>query len=99
VEGDCDFEDEGLFELPFREGLGRTTTSWGWLDDLMGMRVMVGPVARWRVVVCFFLFLLELEVVLLLGEQSLCFWLPHFGHDAWLRCCSCNWDWLSRWYS
>jgi hypothetical protein len=27
LEGDCDFADEGLLELPFREGFGRITTS------------------------------------------------------------------------
>jgi hypothetical protein len=36
------------------------------------MRVMVGPVTRWRELVCFFFSLLELDVLLLLVEQSVC---------------------------
>jgi hypothetical protein len=32
-----------LDELCFRVVLGLMTTSWGWLEDLMGMRVTTGP--------------------------------------------------------
>ena len=79
-------EEELLELLPLREGLGRTTTSWGWLEDFRGMRVIVGPVVRWRVVECFFLSLLELEVVLLRVEQSVCFLLPQLAHDEVPKC-------------
>jgi hypothetical protein len=97
-EGECDFdEDEALPELPLREGLGRTTTSWGWLEDLIGMRVIVGPVGRERQVECFFLSLLELDGVLLRVEQSVCLLLPQLAHDGVLKCWSCSCDWLMRW--
>jgi hypothetical protein len=86
LEGDGDFEEEGLLEWPFREGFGRTTTSRGSLDDLIGIRVMVGPMTRWRELICFFLSLLELEAVLLLVEQFICFLLPQLGHGEGPSC-------------
>lgn len=47
LEGEWDFVEDGeLEELLLREGLGRTTTSWGWLEERIGMRVIVGPVVR-----------------------------------------------------
>jgi hypothetical protein len=60
------------------------------------MRVMVGPMARWRVLACFFLSLLELEEVLARVEQLVCFLLPQVAHDEVLRCWSCSCDWLNR---
>jgi len=72
-----DDEDELELVLFFLEEVfGRMTTSCGFFDDLIGMRVMTGPVAR-RVEDCFFLLELDVEVVLLLTVQSVCFKLPH----------------------
>lgn len=46
VELDCDVPVFVLPELDFRDALGRMTTSCGWLDVLIGMRVTTGPVGR-----------------------------------------------------
>jgi hypothetical protein len=82
--GDADLEEEELLVLVLRVALGRTTTSWGWLEDLRGMRVIVGPVGRWRVWLCLRLSLEgEEEVLLLRAEQSEWFLLPHLAH-GWL---------------
>jgi hypothetical protein len=103
LDGEWDFDEDGeLEELLLREGLGRTTTSWGWLEERIGMRVIVGPVVRWRVVECFFLSLLEvslleLDALLLLAEQSTCLLLPQLAHVWVSKCWSCSCDWLMRW--
>lgn len=87
MDGEWDFdEDEELPELPFLEVFGRTTTSWGWLDDRMGMRVIVGPVLRWREAGCFLPCLLVLEVELLLAEHSSCLLLPQLAHGGGSKC-------------
>lgn len=69
-----------LLELPFLEALGRTTTSWGWLELLMGILVTIGPEERWRELVERDDFLSFSGVELLLEEeQSVCFEDPHFA--------------------
>lgn len=99
VGGEWDFveEEEELLELGFREGLGRMTTSWGWVEERSGMRVIVGPFARGRGVVCVFLDLLGLNGVLLRAEQSVCRLLPQLAHAGTSKCWSCSCDWLMRW--
>lgn len=97
VEPEVEFDfvdDEWLLELFLRELVfGRIITNCGWREVLVGMRVMVGPLTRCREVERFFFSLLsKLDAALLFDEQSMCFELPHLGHEDFMLCIwSCDW--------